>query len=269
MALGDLTIIVSFMHTLSTSIAMVPSSRKSGLLFTARVCEVDTELDQYEAEADFGDHLVPMDNILEPGVAGNALQALSGFVIDRAGASLGALYEDMLTECLDDIEKIYSETKARLEKDEKKTAYVPLSAEEPKSISLRVERRREKEKTRPAEANVYDITAPAPTHPDDEPPPRFKVKASVASVFNTMFAKSEARGSVSWADFAAAMAELGFSVTPKGGSIFTFNPPESIESTSLTLHRPHASDIEGWKLLYFARRLNRAYRWDADTFEVV
>lgn len=94
------------------------------------------------------------------------------------------------------------------------------------------------------------------------------VKASVAAVFDSLFATSDARGSVPWTDFAAAMAELGFSVTPKGGSIFTFHPPASMSARSITLHRPHASDIEGWKLLYFARRLSRTYGWDGETFVV-
>lgn len=215
---------------------MVPSSKKSGLLFTGRTSDLDTELAQYKAEADFGDHLVPTDNLLEPGAASNALRVLDDFIVQQAGTKLGSLYEDLLDECLRDIEKKYSDAKARLEKAEKK-AYVPLPAEKPKPASFRAEQRREKAKTRPTEAREYDITAIAPRQPEVAVVPitQLKVNASVASVFNTLFAKSEARGSVSWADFAAAMADMGFSVTPKGGSIFTFNPPESMEASSITL----------------------------------
>lgn len=100
------------------------------------------------------------------------------------------------------------------------------------------------------------------------PAPRLKVKASTASVFHTLFSKSEARGSVSWADFAAAMADLGFSVTPKYGSVFTFNPPESMGVPSVTLHHPHASEIEGYKLRMFSGRLRKRYGWSAETFDV-
>jgi hypothetical protein len=271
MALGDLAIIVSFMHTVSGSIAMVPSSRKSGLFFTARSAELDNELTQYKAEADFGDHLIPMDNLLEPGVAANALQALDDFMVDKAGASFGSLYKDMVQDCLDDVEQEYAKAKARLEKDENKTTYVPLPTFQPQPTSLKVQRRREKEKTRPTAERAYNITAIAAAELDDavEAPPRLKVKASTASVFATIFSKSEARGSVPWADFAAAMAELDFSVTPKGRSIFMFNPPESIDSRPITIHRPHASDIDRYQLVYLARRLNRVYRWDAETFELI
>lgn len=64
------------------------------------------------------------------------------------------------------------------------------------------------------------------------------------------------------------MEDLGFSVTPKGGSIFTFNPPESLNTRPITFHRPHVSEIEGHKLLVFKRRLERAYQWTEDSFVV-
>lgn len=56
------------------------------------------------------------------------------------------------------------------------------------------------------------------------------------------------------------MAELGFTITPKGGSIFTFSPPETMDTQKpLTLHRPHASRFERWKLLPLAKRLGSEY----------
>jgi hypothetical protein len=252
-------------------LALVAGSKKLGVLFTGRTAELDTELAQYKAEADFGDHLVPSDNLLEPNVAGNALKALDNYMVERAGTSLGSLYEDLLHGCLHDVEKRYSDTKLRLENDKKQLPFVPPIKEEPKPASFRVEQRREKAKTRPAdEARAYDITAIAPSQLEIAavPAPRLKVKASTASVFETMFSKARARGSVSWADFAGAMADLGFSVTPKYGSVFTFHPPESMGATrSITLHRPHASEIEGYVLLIFARRLHKTYNWTAETFE--
>ncbi|KAK3615295.1 hypothetical protein LTR56_026680 [Elasticomyces elasticus] len=227
----------------------------------------ETELAQYKAVADFGDCLIPRNNLLEPGAAANALQALDEFIVEHAGTSLGSLYEDMLDECLDDIDVRYMDAKTRLDKAER-TVYVPLPAEEPRSASFRAEQRREKAKTRPANAGAHDITAIAPRQPEATVAPQLKVKASVAAVFSTIFAKSEARGSVSWADFAAAMADVGFSVTPKGGSIYTFHAPESMGARSITLHRPHVSQIEGYRLLILSRRLCRTYHWNADTFVV-
>jgi hypothetical protein len=36
----------------------------------------------------------------------------------------------------------------------------------------------------------------------------------------------------------------------------------------MTLHRPHASEIEGYRLLYIASRLQRTYGWTSDSFVV-
>ena len=206
---------------------------------------------------------------MKPSVANNALRALDDYVVERSGARMGSLYDGMLDECLEDIEQKYASAKSRLQKDGKSVAPSPTG--EKASTSFRAQERREKAKTRPATASTHEITPLAPQGPDTHPAPssHFKVKASTASVFDTLFAQFEFRGSVSWAEFVAAMAELGFSVTPKDGSIFTFDPPETMVAGSITLHRPHASDIEGWKLLWIARRLRKKYGWNAETFEVV
>jgi hypothetical protein len=269
-ALGDLAIIVSFMHTTSTAVSMAPLSRKSGLLFTARAKELDDELNKLKPKADFGDFLIPIDNLLEPQMAASALAALDDFIIQGTGARLGSLYEDIVQESLADLDKMYLQAKARLEKADKDTTYVPLPTGSSPSGDARLASRMAKEKTRPTGSPVYTITAP-PETPQiviTEPPRQFKVKAATSSLFTTLFDKSEARGSVSWANFESAMADLGFSVTPKGGSIFTFNPLSSLEARPITLHRPHVSEIEGFKLLIIARRLQRTYGWTSDSFVV-
>jgi hypothetical protein len=273
-ALGDLAIIISFMHTLSTSLPIVSGSKKSGVLFVGRTSDLDTRLTQYKAKADFGDHLVPAGNLLEPGVARKALKALDEFILEQAGARLGMLYEDLLHHCLNDVEKKYSVARVRLEKaEEQQQPHVPLPVlEERKPASVRVEEQTQKFKTRRAdEATTNDIPATEhmPLEGGLEVAPRLDVKASTALVFSTMFAKAHARGSVPWAGFAGAMADVGFSVTPKGGSIFTFNPPESMGATrSVTLHRPHVSDIEGYLLLIYSKRLHKTYGWTEETFVV-
>ncbi|KAK5712037.1 hypothetical protein LTR15_012106 [Elasticomyces elasticus] len=99
--------------------------RKTGLLFTGRTIELDAELAQFKADADFADYLVPTDNLLEPDAAANALRALDELFVEHAGTDLGSLYEDLLSGCLDDIEKKFSHVKLRLEAVDK-TTYVPL-----------------------------------------------------------------------------------------------------------------------------------------------
>ena len=269
-ALGDLAIIVSFMHMTSTAISMAPISRKSGLLFTAQVAALEAELNNLKPKADFGDHVIPMDNLLEPQATVGALAALDEFIMQETGAKLGSLYEDVVQDSLSGLEILYAEAKARQEKADKQTTFVPLPTEPSPSSSAKIADRRAKEKTRPI-GSVYTITAP-PETPQivvTEPAQQFKVKAATAALFSKLFLKSEARGSIPWRGFKSAMADLGFSVTPKGGSIFEFNPPASMSITRpITLHRPHLSDIEGHTMCIFARRLERVYGWRAETFLV-
>lgn len=270
-ALNDLVIIVSFMHMTSTAISMVPVSRKSGLLFTARLAELDAELNGLKPKADLGDFLVPMHNLLEPQVATRALAAMDNFIIEQAGARLGSLYEDIVQDSLKDLEKkfVEADAKGRLDKGNE-TTYVPLPSEKMPSTDARLAHRRAKEKTRPAGSSVYTITSlPGSTQTIvSEPKQQFQVKASTASVFTTLLSRSEARGSVSWVDFESAMAALEFSVTPKGGSVYVFNPPPTMSARPITLHRPHVSEIEGYQLLMYARRLQRVYGWSAASFVV-
>lgn len=268
-ALGDLAIIVSFMHVTSTAISMAPVSRRSGVLFTARSTELENELNNIKLTADFGDYLIPMDNLLESQVGGNALIALDEFFVKETGAKLGSLYEDAVQDALEDLEQKYLETRSKQDKAEK-TTYVPLPEGSSSSADERVALRKAKEKTRPAGSFVYTI-CPPPEFPQAviiEPEQQFQVKGETVSVFTALFSRSEAHGSVSWTSFEAAMADLGFSVTPKGGSVFTFNPPASMNSRPITLHRPHVSEIEGYKLLIVARRLQRVYGWTSRSFVV-
>lgn len=274
-ALCDHAVIIAFMQDLAPGISMPPLSRKKGQLFVSRSRELETELMQIRDEIDLTEYVVPIDNLTEPGVAHSALEALDEAISGKMGSKLGFLYEDLIDDCLADLEKQYQQFKAKAEPK----GFIPFPTEvpQPAEHEHRVEQRRQKEKTRPAHSSVFQITAAvgqqASPKGGQEPPappaPKFKVKAATAEVFSTLFAKSEARGTVSWAAYEAAMADLGFAVIPKFGSVYTFVPPDSLlgAKKSLTIHRPHKSHIEGWLLPVFARRMKRVYGWDQDTFE--
>lgn len=275
-ALCDHAVIIAFMQDLAPSISMPPLSRKKGQLFVSRSHELETELVQIRDQIDLTEYVVPIDNLKEPGAAQSALEALDEAISGKTGSKLGFLYEDLIDDCLADLEKQHQQFIAKAEsKDKGKDQFVPFPTEAPQSPKHRVEQRRQKEKTRPAHSSAFQIIAPVEQEPPEvqgeEPAPpaqKFKVKASTAEVFSTLFAKSEARGTVSWASFEAAMADLGFAVIPKFGSVYTFVPPDSMGAKKLlTLHRPHKSHIEGWLLPVFARRMNRVYGWDQDNFE--
>jgi hypothetical protein len=275
-ALGDLAVIVVFIQSLSTTIPMPAFNRKKGQQFVAGTVELEAELNQIKPELDLGDFAIPIDNLLEPGVADAALKAFNAFIIEKTGTKLGFLYQDLIDDCIKSLQdqlKAQDQLKTDVESNAK-SEYIPFPPEPPKAPEARVQERRDKEKTRPAQSCVYEISssadskAIAATQVPPPPPEPLKVKSATAKVFSALFDKSESRGSVPWISFEAALAELGFSVMPKFGSVFTFFPPPSLVTQQpLTLHRPHQSRIEGYLLLIYARRLNRLYGWGEGTFQ--
>ncbi|KAJ3535188.1 hypothetical protein NM208_g7237 [Fusarium decemcellulare] len=266
----DLAVIIAFIQDLSSVVSLPAASRKKGLSFTSRLQDLEVELKQLKEQIDLRDFAVPIDNLLEPGMAEGALKTLDEFVTEKTGSKMGFLYQDQIEECFPDLQNQYEQAKAKLEKNDKVELFLPVST--PKDPEKRLEHRKQKEKTRPSHSSVYEITPDAKTPPKEEqpsPPQKIKVSAPTADLFGVLFNKSESRGSVNWTAFETAMAELGFSVLPRFGSVYCFYPPESMAiRRPITIHRPHVSEIEGYATLILARRLNRVYGWDAHTFEV-
>ncbi|ENH63844.1 hypothetical protein FOC1_g10007984 [Fusarium oxysporum f. sp. cubense race 1] len=215
-------------HTDKSVHSFPSASRKKGNLLVTDLQEVDTELNQIKKEVDLRDYAAPIDNLLEPGMSAKALEAL------------------------DD-----------------KVAFIPIDTT-PVDAKERIETRRQKEKTRPEHSSLYAITPITDSLGDKEATKSaqpVKVSSSTAEVFATLFDKTQSRGSVNWSSFEAAMSELGFSVLPRFGSVYTFRPSEDMDiKRPVSIHRPHQSQIEGYLILILARRLNRAYGWSEDSF---
>jgi hypothetical protein len=267
-ALGDLIVITAFIQDLSPVISMPALSCKKGQMFVSRSQELDVELNRLRDEIDLREFAVPIDNLLEPGMANGALKKFDQFVVSKTGSKMGFLYQDLMEDCLADLENQYRVAKATLEK----TQFIPFPTTAPQSIDEKVEHRKVKEKTRPSQSTIFEILqAPEVTKEEPvEPVQVFKISQPASQVFSTLFKKSEARGSISWGAFESAMAELGFSVMPKYGSVYTFSPPESMnEKKSFTVHRPHKSRIEGYSIPIFACRLKKTYGWNEGTFKAL
>lgn len=264
--LGDLIVITAFIQDLSPVISMPALSRKKGQMFVSRSQELEVELNKLRGDIDLREFAVPIDNLLEPGMMNGALAKLDQFVHSKTGSKMGFLYQDLMEDCLADLENQYRAAKAKLQQ----TEYIPLPTAAPQSVTERVEQRKVKEKTRPSQSTMFEIIQP-PEEPKAEPVESkqvFKVSQPASQVFYTLFNKSEARGSINWGAFEGAMVELGFSVVPKYGSVYTFSPPDSMnEKKSFTVHRPHKSRIEGYRIPIFARRLKRTYGWSESTFK--
>ena len=292
-SLANLAIITAFISDITPTISMPAASKKKSQLFVSRVHDLEAELNLLKKDLDLLDFASPIDNLLEPGMAEGALKALDDFIVDKTGTKLGFLYQDLIQDCLAELNHQYQQAKARLTKTE---VPPPLPLTVPEKPEERIQHRRQKEKTRTTNTSDFEIRASDKKYTDDDsllktvkeeikPAPVYKVSSATAQVFSSLFKKSLARSPVSWVSFTAAMAELGFSVVPKFGSVFTFYPPppssspppetpEAVQQQSpnpkrrpLTLHRPHHSHIEGCLSLIYARRLEKAYGWGEDTFK--
>ncbi|KAG5754964.1 hypothetical protein H9Q70_002404 [Fusarium xylarioides] len=266
--LHDVAAIVAFVQDISSVYSLPSASRKKGNLLVAGLQEVDTELNQIKKEVDLRDYAAPIDNLLEPGMSAKALEALDAFVVEKAGTKMGSLYQDEVEKAFRNVEEQYQQAKNKANKDSK-VDFVPIDTT-PVDAKERIETRRQKEKTRPEHSSVYAI---APTTDSTEEKEvvtlaqPLKVSSSTAEVFSTLFDMTQSRGSVSWSSFEAAMSELGFSVLPRFGSVYTFRPSEDMDiKRPVSIHRPHQSQIEGYLILILARRLNRAFGWSEDSF---
>ncbi|OJJ51136.1 hypothetical protein ASPZODRAFT_11979 [Penicilliopsis zonata CBS 506.65] len=270
-AFGNLAVTASFVQALAASFPLPPNNLKKGHTYIPRLKALMAEIDQLKTEIDLSDYAVPIANLLEPGMAEGALKSLDQFIIDKTGTKIGFLYQDLNEGCLAELNAHYEQQKEKLDNLSKAAELaVPSVTETPSPVV--VQERKEKLKTRPEHSSIYDIT-PASVAASSQPQPGetspvFKVKPSSFKVFSTLFSRAVSRGSIAWADFEAAMANLKFSVMPKFGSVFTFFPPEDLDvQRSLTIHRPHQSRIEGYTLLRFANRLKRLYGWGEQSFE--
>ncbi|TGO47802.1 hypothetical protein BCON_0263g00130 [Botryotinia convoluta] len=274
-AFGDLAVIVSFVENLSATVTLPPKNARRGQIYALRLKHLLGELEPLKHEVDLSKFAVPMDNLLEPGMTEAAIDALDQFTAERMGTRTGLLYQDLVDDCVSRVQIHYEKQKDRVAQIGKKP---PKIFEDPACETMGpdilIQQRRQQDKTRPTNVSPYNLTqvntefAQAGTV---ELPWVFKVNENTAQVFSAMFAKSEARGSVSWISFETAMVDLGFSVISKFGSVYTFSPAvkDVGRNKSITFHRPHKSEIEGWKLVMFASRLKRIYGWNEQSFKVM
>lgn len=270
-SLGNIAATVTFMQALSSMGLLSVIDNKRDNSFVAGFMELEHELGQLRDDIDLKKFLDPISNLVEAGVIEDVLVALQAYVVANTGAKLEHLFQDLVDDCITEIAERYEKHKARIEKTQ--GADTVLST--PESLQDRVQNRRIKEKTRPDQSSLHRIFAdnnPAAPNEEEVLPIQqpLEVKPSSFEVFQVLLARnSESRGSVAWSAFVAAMVDLGFAVIPKFGSVYTFHPPKDVAvQRDLTLHRPHESHIEGWKLLYVAQRLKRVYGRSESTFRL-
>lgn len=199
-AFGDLAVTMGFIQNLMTSLPLPPINTKTGQIYVSRLKKLRSEIDSIKAEVDLSEFVVPIGNLLEPGVADAALAALSRFIADKTGTELGTLYQDLNEDCLSKIENHCHQQKANAATITDFDCHIidcPSGAKQ-------VEERRHKHKTRPAHSSMHTMSPAAAitaTLEDNRASPVFKVKPETFKVFSALFARSHSRGSISWTAF--------------------------------------------------------------------
>jgi hypothetical protein len=104
-SLGDLAIIVTFTQALSSLEKLPPVTHKQHQAFPSGYLALENELRDVKSGIDLGDFAIPIDNLLEPGMAVGALTTLDNYILEKTGSKLGFLYQDLVEDCVSNILK--------------------------------------------------------------------------------------------------------------------------------------------------------------------
>ncbi|KUJ09608.1 uncharacterized protein LY89DRAFT_761218 [Mollisia scopiformis] len=277
-AYGELVVMIGFLDALSTCVTVPAANSTKGANFVNKVRELTQELDEVKNSPDFDltENAVPLSMLAEDDRSEQVLAKLDEKVVEKAGTKLGFLWDDLVEDSSATFKSYCQQQKQKANQGTNSKEQAPPPSTQKLDLKDLVEARQEKEKTRPGHSSFYIIPQPVVAPEVVEVFPAIKIKVATFAVFQTIFSTGQAQGTgtVAWVAFEAAMIDLGFSVEATGGSIYLFVPaPETadlgIPQRPCTLHRPHSSKLEGNQLLYYRRRLMRAYGWNVGTFELL
>ena len=88
-------------------------NHKKGQLFVSGYLALENELGQVRTGVDLSDFAIPIDNLLEPGMAAGALTALDKYLLEKTGTKLGFLYPDLVDDCVSNIHEQYEQQKSK------------------------------------------------------------------------------------------------------------------------------------------------------------
>ncbi|KAL7932226.1 hypothetical protein V8C35DRAFT_307728 [Trichoderma chlorosporum] len=271
-ALGDVAVILSLIQELSIVMSIPPLSRKTGQIFLAGYQELHTGLNDVRKEVDLRHFSVPVNQLLESGMA-TKLSQLGACVTRKTGAKMEFYYQYIAQKCLahhriqsqrgrEPLQDVFPITLAysiaeKLGRDERSEDASPPQPPTSAIVSTSVA-----SNTQPMH-QVHastSTTVTAPVESSDKAAMRPIYATPVAKkVFSTLFGNPEVRASISWDAFESTMVAMGFSVN-HGVFYYTFAPPKFMPiTTSFTVLRPRNSKIEGHLVHLFSRRLKKAY----------
>ena len=275
-SLSKLAVVVEFVNDLSITMRLPPMSNKKGQKFLTGARVLEDKLTEIKTKIDLRNFAAPIDSLLNPEMAAKALQALNQAVIAETGGKMEELYQNLIQECCAALQPsakpVHPEESPAVdttwpqEPSLQKSERIDVTPDEPKTkLKTRADSKSIRNEPSPIDLSASTALAPAQSAPAYPLP----VSRSTLAVFTSLFwpTSPKSRGSITWASFEQAMVELKFSVLPKYGSVYKFEPTDhQIARKAVTVHRPHKSRIEGHQVPILARKLNGIFGWDQGTF---
>ncbi|KXH32926.1 hypothetical protein CSIM01_07553 [Colletotrichum simmondsii] len=274
-SLGSLAIIVNFIENATKAISMPPPSRKKGQMFIIRAQELEAEINELKKDLDLSEFAVPISKLKEQGKTEGALKRPDEFVVAKAGAKMSDLYSVMLHDCNSYLYEQREDAKAKGKMD-----WTPLPIEAPKTREELIELRRTsakdnaKDPTEPTK--LYDIIHSNKWAAElDEtgfyfsPPDSIQVDSLAFETFTKLFGNSKPRKRIVWEDLEYSLEGIGFSSRSIYGICTYFIADKDIAELPLTIKHPYKSEVSGRTSVILARRLLKAYEWNASAFKLV
>lgn len=254
-ALCELMMTASFIEELSISLPVPSLSRKTGQMFLEASRELNSGLNDIRKEINLQEFSVPINKLLEPGMAKRALAQLDDLVLRNMGSKMDFFYHYAVQECL-----IYHRSQCQKTKDAPEeieqnkfpftTAYFAAEG---------VDLTKYREIKSPVQTSTSE-NEQAANKPNEGQLLQLYACPAAKKVFYNLFKRPKGGASITWAAFESAMVAVGFSVIPEYCAHYTFVPPRNIlVKTTLIVVRPLNSKIEGHLIPTLARRLQKAY----------
>ncbi|KAI0004853.1 hypothetical protein F4779DRAFT_621201 [Xylariaceae sp. FL0662B] len=132
---------------------------------------------------------------------------------------------------------------------------------------------RVKPKTRGVSDESYEtVDQGTDTELTETPECRFKLSSRALNVFKTLLYDDSGdtqQGRIPWKDFLFAMTSMGFASEKIFGSAWHFQPTDETMHRSIQFHEPHPTPQLSYVVAKrYGRRLNRAFGWTGDMFEL-
>ncbi|KAF3076954.1 hypothetical protein CFAM422_000691 [Trichoderma lentiforme] len=250
-ALDELIWIVSLIQELSMVVALPPLSRKTGQIFINGSWELDYGLNKIRKEIDLQAFSVPLNKLLEPGMANEALTQLDDLVELHAGCKMDFFYHYVVQYC-----SAYHRAQSQETKGIEQNEYPFTTAY---CIAQGVDLKKYEENRSPVQTSASE-NEQAANKSNEEQRQKLYANPAAKKFFFTLFEEPKAGGSITWTAFISVMVAMGFCVKHGYCSIHVFVPPSNMPMmTILTVSRPRNHKIEGHLIPTLARQLKKAY----------